>query len=485
MIQKSKLFSILAVLSLLLACVFTVSPNFSKKALADDLSTSSSYLFGPSTNENLLPYSGFGVDTILDSCLSFPQAITDIGKITNLLQNQISKVVRDYFSNQCNISNSFTGGQSDYCNNKVKILNNLLISYTTYKIESYKVFKDYSLVCSSTNKPIGGDKKDWSNVDLTAMAYASVRDAYITHGHASKAGFTKTLGLIISKNFNQAYINNNFVDASSSTQSIQEIAKSFLSSVSAANIPVISNQNITLSSDTPFYIFGLTDNLNFTGQPVTSISFIKGKTITAMAFNSLQEYSDYFNQNPVAFSDMYDTTANSSFLTNSVWTLDNLQYMLLSKIGNFVDLNTVSFNKGNEINNSSQKASVLESMGGWLKSLWTKTEGIFKNIFGVKDVGAAISSKASGSGSSTSQKYSPRKMPRIPPAVKKEPHVVCIPIPKDPWYKKFWNGRTSSSDAILRILNTPGLTPTEIEARIGNVIEVSNCHLSFFGHWEF
>ena len=258
----------------------------------DPLANSSSYIFLPSTNSNI----SFGLDSLNDSCKSYEKITTDVSNINTLLKSHIAKAVGLYFKSSCNTKTNLNAE----CTSYIDTVNNLLLSYATYKVEAFKVSKDKALLCDSNNKSTGASRKDWVTADLESVVYASLRNLYANNSSFSTPDdlFSK-LDSGLQSNFNLAYSNGKFVDSGSNTKNLRTLGSSYfaLKTNSAISVAVtainkaVANQVISSSMISPFYIFGLKNNTS-------------GNNISILAFNSTQEYGQYFNQSPVKFSDL-------------------------------------------------------------------------------------------------------------------------------------------------------------------------------------
>ncbi len=413
-----------------------VVPDPLNSIYTNPFANSSSYLFTPSSKDNLLPYSGFGVNTVIDSCSSYPKAIADVAKINQLLMSQATKQVGDYFTASCN---SVTSAD---CDSRADTINNLFLTYATYKIESYKLAKNQSLTCNTTtNQPIAGASTyDWYNIDFASMAYASVRSIYATPmDYTGNIGLAKRLDNAINTNFTSAIANNKFVDTATTVTLRAYAEKAFnVKTTSAGSTAMVGStlQAQTLLVASPFLFFGLTDNLT-------------DKTIGALAFNSLKDYYSYYTAKPTRFGGLYSAENAPLIDAGNIILNTTLQKSIDDRLNSDMSslkpltasIGTESPFAQSDIIQSTQKASVISAVGGWFKGLWNGIYSFFSGLFGVERAGAAtnVSSGpgASGPGASVLYPECPAyKNPKILPSLKITAGV----------YDKVFTGRTVEFD---------------------------------------
>lgn len=420
---------------------------------------SSSYLFIPTIKENLLPYSGTGIDTLADSCSSYPKIINDVLKITSLLDSHIKKAVYRYNANSCNTQPTL----SKACVQYLDTINNLALTYTIYKIEGLKSTKDKTTTCNvdSTNIP-DTDSKDYSSIDLTAIAYDSVKFAYFGANFTDASTLISRINKISTIRFNSAYLNNKYVSIQTSEKKLRELAQMTFQSQNLVVAPKPSSipPSMTLDNSSPFFFFGLTDNIDHTGQLSVNLPFEKRKTITSITFGSLQEYDTVFNQNYTTFSDLYNPRVNISLLEKSVSELTKLQTLINLAIDPMIDKNPVLMTENT--NNSSLRDAILEVVEG--------------GLYSKKAVAAITTNKASGTGKAVEVSCVARK--KYSALAQKE-------LSKTTLWQKIKDGKISRNAAIVKELNRTGITDQEKKQNIKDTIDIAKCPLHFFAYWEF
>lgn len=382
-------------------------------------STSSTYILGPSSREYLGPYAGFGVSMIPDSCSSYANIASDIQKITNLLSTQIKQMMEAYNGASCNTEIN----ASSTCTKYIDTINNLTLTYATYQIEGVKQAKDKTLVCNSNNtRKVGTYNKSYYGIDITALTYASVRDAYVDNNFTDYATLLNKVNTNLVSKLNAAVVAGTFTDnvpynakmpavvaptdpgaprvrvvSPARQYSLRVLALKTFKPISASSTAYIPRSRVipppptaVLSNPNPFLFFGLTNN-------------IADRTIGAIPFSSFQNYVNTFNADNTRLGDIYSVAnrplidAGEAVLIKSIQETDKrLPKEQLVSPQEIVEATTTPVA---ENVTSSQKASVINSIGNWFGGVWGAITNFFGWMFGVEKAEAVVTvSKASGSG---------------------------------------------------------------------------------------
>ena len=356
----------------------------------DPFENSSSYVLGLSTWNHITPFSGFGISTVVDSCNSYSNAMSDTEKIANLLKAQATKQINDFITASCP-KTSYISSPTNPCVAKMYAIDNTLLSYTTYKAEGLKLKIDKAVECNpTTNKPTGADKKSWYNINLVNLSFITVRDMFyakrystVTTPVADQIFFD--LDKLLNVKFTAAVkydkvIENTYVSADR-TLRYHSINSFNLPRITLLKSAVGNLTTPTLSNNTvPFYIFGIADKE------------LVSKEVGGIAFNSIQDYVTAFNTSSNRFGYLY-SKENASLVQASGEVLNKLDTLLVEKIdkklmafGWDVDIETPTQTKEKQ---HSQLANVLNSIGNWFKGLRINISNFFTNLFGAKKVEAA------------------------------------------------------------------------------------------------
>jgi hypothetical protein len=376
-----------------------VPPPVSIAPTTVSFTATSPYILKLSQKEDTMALSGFGVSYVADTCTSSLKAMGDSAKISNLLKAQVSSLMTEYFAESCNKA---VNSASDSCVTKIDAINNVLLTYATYKIADRANRIDYPNMCNtSTNQPNGGTRINWIDVDFAAMAYASVRDALMTTNYG-KYGTSNTLtpelllGQVDSKMiaaFSSAAASKYYYrDAKRITvlKTLRDIAKTsfateFKISFSAATAGSITTP-VTLSTATAFYIFGLTNN-------------VSDKTIGSIAFNSAQEYMNFFNADKARFGDLYSAQNKPLRSVSEAILLQDISnaVKIMDSVRSLPNPLAVATTSAVAQSTNSQTANVFYAIGDWFKGIWNW----ILSLFGTKEVGAATTPTDLASGSNT------------------------------------------------------------------------------------
>jgi hypothetical protein len=375
----------------------TVTANFVKTGTppivvpptyVDPFENSSSYVLAPTSWDHITPFAGFGVSTIIDSCNSYSNAMSDTEKIAGLLKAQATKQINDFIDASCP-KTSYISSPTSPCMAKMYAIDNTLLSYAIYKAEGMKLKTDKAIECNpTTNKPTGADKKSWYNIDLVNLSFITVRDVFYAKRYSAvTTPVADQIFFDLDKLLNVRFINavkydkvieNTYVSADR-TLRYYSINSFNLPRITLLKSTVGSLSAPTLSSNiNPFYIFGISENE------------LMSKEIGSIPFNSVSDYITAYNASPNRFSDLY-SSENLPLLQAGDAVLGKLDVALTERIDN--KMKAFGWDETNLITQtnegSGQLANVLESIGNWFKGLWNGIVNFFTNLFGVKESEAA------------------------------------------------------------------------------------------------
>lgn len=379
-----------------------VTANFVKTATppivvpptyVDPFENSTSYILAPASWDHITPFAGFGVSTIIDSCNSYSNAMSDTEKIANLLKAQATKQINDFITASCPKTN-YISSPTNPCMAKMYAIDNTLLSYAIYKAEGLKLKTDKAIECNpTTNKPTGADKKSWYNIDLVNLSFITVRDVFNAKRYSTvTTPVADQIFFDLDKSLNARFTNAVKYDKVIENGYVSPDRTLRYYSINSFNLPRITLQKSTvgslavptLSNNTnPFYIFGISEKE------------LISKEIGSIPFNSVSDYVTAYNASPNRFSDLY-SSENVPLLQAGDTVLGKLDAVLTERIDNKMkafgwDTNESDLITQSDEKKSGQLANVLNSIGNWFKGVWNGIVNFFTNLFGVKEAEAAIS----------------------------------------------------------------------------------------------
>lgn len=367
--------------------ILTLAMILSVFAIQVGAQTSSSYILGASSRTDIKPFSGFGVNMTPDTCVRYDSVKSDISKIVAVLTSQIDQTVRNYTSASCNTQTTLDAN----CTKYVDTINNLTLTYATYQIEGLIQSRERARLCDAGNNRVTGVYRNtYYDIDFPAMAYASVRDAYVGKKYTDYATLINTINSNITTKLTKAVAANKFVDISTTSTSLRTLAQATFKSTAVIRAPrqrvVATPPTTTLSAPNMFLLFGLTNNTT-------------DKTITAIPFSSLAEYVSLYNASSTRFGEIYSAT-NKDLITKGAAILDGVNNRLEQGTP---EMQTASLDAYTELveNNIVSTQSQTAYVGGAVGKLWEVISSFLMNVFGVKEVGAQSgsgSNRGSGSG---------------------------------------------------------------------------------------
>jgi hypothetical protein len=416
--------SAIASLAILTSVSFINQAEAQTPPSPQSFATSSAYITGASGRDYIKPFSGFGVSMLPDSCFAYANIASDVRTITNLLSLQMKQVMESYYNASCNTQSTSTPA----CSNYLDTINNLALSYATYQVEGLKQASEKTRLCNVDNtRKTGVSPRTYYEIDVTALTYASVRDAYVGNKFRYYTTLINNVNKNLTSKMNVAIRSGKFTDKSTDSSSLRSLARNTLNgtpNVAETRSRVIPPPATTnLTNPNAFLFFGQTDN-------------VTDKTIAAIPMNSLQEYASLFNANPTRFGDIYNKV-NSSLLDAGSAILMNINKKIDLRLPPREVLpEPVAVATTTEtIPAATQKASVINSIGSWFGDVWgaiadffgymfwgEKAEAIYKPDIPTIEVpkNKASGSGASGSGTSDDSKYYKIFCPALPNPVPKQ-----------------------------------------------------------------
>jgi hypothetical protein len=406
---------LIATLAILTTVSFTNHTEAQTPPSPQSFATSSAYIIGASGRDYITPFAGFGVSMLPDSCFAYANIASDTTKITYLLTTQIKDMIAMYNSASCNTETT----PSTTCNSYIDTINNLTLTFATYQVEGLKQAKEKTYICNADNtrKP-NVYKKTYYGIDIVALTYASVRDAYVNKKFTDYATLLNNVNKNLVSKLNAAVTADKFVDATPSSANLRTLAqitfKTNTTVVTPRSRVAPQAPSAVLSMPNIFLFFGLTNN-------------VTDKRVGHLAFRSLQEYVNTFNANKTRFAEMY-SAGNRDLIQSSV-TLFGSLYGTTTPA---VPANTPPIVQQQP---PTQKASVINSIGNWFGGIWTAISDFFGYMFWGERAGAKVAATttpagASGTGASGSGPY-PNACPDL-----------YEPVPKPKLYasKKYGQG---------------------------------------------
>jgi len=396
---------IIAALAILTTVSFINHAEAQTPPTPQSFATSSSYITGASGRDYITPFAGFGVSMLPDSCSSYANIASDTTKITYLLTTQIKDMMTMYNNASCNTETT----PSPTCTSYIDTINNLAISYATYQVEGMKQAKEKTSICNADNtrKP-NVYKKTYYGIDIVALTYASVRDAYVNKKFTDYTTLINNVKTNLTNKLNAAITADRFVDATPSSANLRTLAQSTFKTTSKVVVPrtrvVPPPASTVLSMPNAFLFFGQTNN-------------VSDKTLGIILFNSLQEFANTLDSNPTRLGDIY-SASNRSLLAAGSDVLVNINRQINLRLppmddmgGNIAPTSTPPIVQQQP---PTQKASVINSIGNWFGSIWTTISDFFAYIFWGERAGARVAATASGMGASGSGMDYQRLCPGFP-----------------------------------------------------------------------
>jgi hypothetical protein len=351
---------------------------------------SSAYITGASGRDYITPFAGFGVSMIPDSCYAYVNIASDTTKITYLLSTQIKQMFEAYNSTSCNIQTTLTPA----CTSYLDTINNLTLTYASYQAEGLKRASDKTMTCNADNtRKDGVYNRTYYGIDVVAITYASVRDAYVNNKFNDYTTLLNNVNKNLSSKLNTAIAANKFTDTTSSAfVPLRTLAQSTFKTTNRVVIPrartVPPTPSTVLSTPNAFLLFGLTNNMT-------------DKAIGAIPMNSLQEYAIAFKANPTRFGDIYSATNRTSLDAGEAILMNINKQIDLRLPNNLNQPVAVATTTNTQTPPVTQKASVINSIGNWFGDVWSVVSDFFGYMFWGNDAGAATGAvKASGTGAS-------------------------------------------------------------------------------------
>jgi len=393
---------LIATLAILTTVSFTNHAEAQTPPTYQSFATSSAYITGASGRYYITPFAGFGVSMLPDSCFAYANIASDTTKITYLLTTQIKDMMTMYNNASCNTETT----PSPTCTSYIDTINNLTLTYATYQVEGMKQAKEKTYICNADNtrKP-NVYKKTYYGIDIVALTYASVRDAYVNKKFTDYTTLINNVKTNLTNKLNAAITADRFVDvpparstsfppAMANLRTLAEYSFKTTSKVVVPRTRVVPPPASTvLSMPNAFLFFGQTNN-------------VSDKTIGAIPMNSLQEYANTFNANKTRFGDIY-SSINKPLLTAGSNILTNINRQVNLRLPPMDDMRDKTAPTTTppivQQQPPTQKASVINSIGNWFGGIWGAISDFFGYMFWGESAGAKVAATttpatASGSG---------------------------------------------------------------------------------------
>ncbi len=452
-------------------------------ATSTDFSKSSVYITGASGRDYITPFAGFGVSMLPDSCYAYNNISADIQKITYVLSTQIKEMVDLYSSNSCNTQTTL----SPTCTSYLDSINNLTLTYATYQVEGLKQASEKTRLCNTDNtRKTGVSPRTYYGIDVVALTYASVRDAYVNKSYRSHTTLLNNVNSNLTSKMNVAIRSDKFTDKVTSSSTLRTLAYNTFKNPSQTPEPrsrvLPATPSTSLSVPNAFLFFGQTDN-------------VTNRQIAAIPFNSLQEYVNAYNANKTRFADIYNPI-NRTLIDQGENVLMNINRKIELRLPPREVLPepvAVATTSTDQVLPATQKASVINSIGNWFGGIWSAIADFFGYMFWGEKAEAApragkdsrllvgpSGSGASGSGESFDEKMYKQLCPALPNPVPKQ-KLVAVPSDNKEEEEVFFKNLLVKSPGIKQateyVTGEHFGTPTLGDAEIEHII-----NKSYFDH---